>query len=42
VERLGCPDALYLDGGVSGLWSPSQGRLDPTAALGTFVVVLRR
>jgi uncharacterized protein YigE (DUF2233 family) len=40
-DGLGCPDALYLDGGVSGLWSPTLGRLDPTQDLGTFVVVLR-
>jgi uncharacterized protein YigE (DUF2233 family) len=41
-DGLGCPDALYLDGGVSGLWAPGLGRLDPTAGLGTFVVVLPR
>jgi uncharacterized protein YigE (DUF2233 family) len=40
-DGLGCPDALYLDGGVSGLWAPALGRLDPTHDLGTFVVVLR-
>jgi uncharacterized protein YigE (DUF2233 family) len=41
-DGLGCPDALYLDGGVSGLWAPELARLDPTAGLGTFVLVLSR
>ncbi len=41
-DRLGCPDALYLDGHVSSLWAPSMGRLDAREDLGTFVVVLRR
>lgn len=41
-DGLDCPDALYLDGSVSGLWAPGLGRLDPTHGLGTFVVVLRR
>jgi uncharacterized protein YigE (DUF2233 family) len=41
-DALGCPDALYLDGAVSSLWSPADGRLDARHGLGTFVVVLRR
>ena len=41
-DRLGCPDALYLDGHVSSLWAPSMGRLDRREDLGTFVVVLRQ
>jgi len=41
-DDLGCQDALYLDGSVSGLWSPALHRLDPTRGLGTFVVVLKR
>jgi uncharacterized protein YigE (DUF2233 family) len=39
-DRLGCRDALYLDGAISGMWAPGLGRADadrgPFAA---FVVV---
>lgn len=39
-DRLGCRDALYLDGAISGMWAPALGRVDadrgPFAA---FVVV---
>jgi uncharacterized protein YigE (DUF2233 family) len=39
-DRLGCRDALYLDGAISGMWAPALGREDaergPFAA---FVVV---
>lgn len=38
-DRLGCPDALYLDGAVSSLWAPSLGRRDPRTGLGPLVVV---
>lgn len=41
-DALECPDALYLDGSVSSLWSPERGRLDRRAGLGPFVVVLRK
>lgn len=41
-DGLGCPDALYLDGAVSALWSPALGRQDAAAGLGTFVVVSER
>lgn len=41
-DRLGCRDALYLDGTVSSLWAPELGRKDRRADLGTFLVVLRR
>lgn len=41
-DRLGCPDALYLDGTVSQLWVPRQDRRDRGPALGPMVVVLDR
>ena len=40
-DRLGCPDALYLDGSVSSLWDPGAGREDGFAALGPLIVVTR-
>lgn len=41
-ERLGCPDALYLDGYVSSLWDPAARRLDDGSRLGPIVVALRK
>jgi uncharacterized protein YigE (DUF2233 family) len=41
-EAMGCPNALYLDGAVSGLWLPSQRRMDHRAPLGPMVVVSRK
>jgi uncharacterized protein YigE (DUF2233 family) len=41
-DRLGCADALYLDGHVASLWAPGLGRRDGRTGLGTFVVVLKR
>lgn len=38
-DALQCPDALYLDGTVSGLWAPSLGRMDKGFPLGPLVVV---
>ena len=38
-DRLGCADALYLDGSVSALWDPARGRLDRTVPLGPLIVV---
>jgi uncharacterized protein YigE (DUF2233 family) len=38
-DTLGCPDALYLDGAVSSLWLPSEGRMDNGFPLGPIVVV---
>lgn len=38
-DNLGCDDALYLDGAVSSLWVPSQGREDSRAPLGPILVV---
>lgn len=36
----GCPDALYLDGAVSVLWSPDLKRLDDREGLGPILYVL--
>jgi uncharacterized protein YigE (DUF2233 family) len=41
-DRLGCRDALFLDGSVSSLWDPAAGRQDGYSQLGPMVVVLRR
>jgi uncharacterized protein YigE (DUF2233 family) len=41
-EKLGCTDALYLDGAVSVLWSPDLKRLDDRKGLGPLLVVLER
>jgi len=40
--RLGCPDALYFDGGVSSAWIPSRHRLDDAVPLGPMVIVSDR
>ena len=39
-DRLGCRDALYLDGAVSRLWDPVSGRIDGGPKIGPIVVVL--
>lgn len=41
-DRLGAPDALYLDGAVSRLWDPVAGRMDGGADIGPIVVALQR
>lgn len=41
-DRLRCRNALFLDGAVSSLWSPSMGRNDDDHQLGPMVVVLSR
>ncbi|MEI9850723.1 MAG: phosphodiester glycosidase family protein [Sphingomonas sp.] len=41
-DRLGCPDALYLDGAVSRLWDPVARREDEGAPIGPMVVALQR
>lgn len=41
-DKLGCTDALYLDGAVSVLWSPDLKRLDDRKGLGPMLVVLER
>jgi uncharacterized protein YigE (DUF2233 family) len=38
-DRLGCRNALYLDGSVSSLWDPRGQRLDVGAELGPMLVV---
>jgi len=41
-DRLGCANALFLDGSVSSLWDPGGGRQDGYSGLGPMAVVLRR
>ncbi|WP_234026380.1 phosphodiester glycosidase family protein [Qipengyuania thermophila] len=41
-DKLAVSDALHLDGPVSALWSPANGRLDAGAPLGPMIVVERR
>jgi uncharacterized protein YigE (DUF2233 family) len=41
-DKLGCPDALYLDGKVSRLWDPVAQRKDGGAAIGPIVVALQK
>jgi uncharacterized protein YigE (DUF2233 family) len=40
-DRLGCPNALFLDGTVSSLWDRPAERQDPNPALGPMVMVFR-
>jgi uncharacterized protein YigE (DUF2233 family) len=41
-DRLGCPDALYLDGSVSSLYAPDVGREDDLLPLGPIVGVVEK
>jgi len=41
-DRLGCANALYLDGKVSRLWDPVAQRKDSGAAIGPIVVALQK
>jgi prepilin-type processing-associated H-X9-DG protein len=41
-DRLGCANALFLDGSVSSLWDPGAARQDGYSRLGPMIVVLRR
>lgn len=41
-DRLGCRDALFLDGLVSALWDGSSGRNSQTVNLGPMLAVLER
>lgn len=41
-DRLGCRDALYLDGAISSLWWPEAGRMDVAHRISTVVAVMRR
>jgi len=36
-----CRDALYLDGSVSSLWDPANGRMDRFSGLGSMIVAVR-
>lgn len=40
-DALGCRNALFLDGSVSSLWHPAEGRQDEIAPLGPMIVVSR-
>jgi len=40
-DRLGCRNALYLDGSVSSLWDSGNGRMDSFAAIGPMIVAFR-
>jgi len=40
-DRLKVRNALYLDGSVSSLWDPSNGRMDDFVELGPLIVVFR-
>jgi uncharacterized protein YigE (DUF2233 family) len=40
-DQLNVRDALYLDGSVSSLWDPANGRLDDFTELGPMVVAFR-
>lgn len=37
-DELGCANALYLDGSVSSLWDPANGRMDSFSGLGPMLV----
>lgn len=41
-DRLGCRNALFLDGSVSSLWDPAAGRKDGYSRVGPMIAVLRR
>ncbi|MCP8893708.1 phosphodiester glycosidase family protein [Shinella daejeonensis] len=40
-DRLGCRDALFLDGSISSLYSPEVRRRDRLAVMGTIIAVVR-
>ena len=40
-DELRCPNALFLDGSVSGLYSPELGRDDVTRPLGPIIAVVK-
>ncbi len=41
-DRLKVKNALYLDGSVSSLWDPANGRMDDFVELGPMIVVFKR
>ncbi|WP_118857440.1 phosphodiester glycosidase family protein [Sphingomonas mesophila] len=40
-DELKTPDALYLDGSVSSLWDPANGRMDDFTELGPMIVAFK-
>jgi len=42
LDVLDCPNALYLDGGVSSLWDRGAGRRDRYSSLGPMVAIFKR
>ena len=42
LDSLRCPNALYLDGGVSSLWDRGAGRRDRYSSLGPIIAIFRR
>jgi uncharacterized protein YigE (DUF2233 family) len=41
-DRLGCPDALYLDGSISSLYAPALNRADNWLPIGPIVAVVEK
>ncbi|MBT8431065.1 MAG: phosphodiester glycosidase family protein, partial [Altererythrobacter sp.] len=41
-DELKTPNALYLDGGISGLWDPVTERMDDTNSIGPLIVVTKK
>lgn len=41
-DALGAPNALYLDGSVSSLWDPVNGRMDSFTAIGPMLVAFAK
>ena len=41
-DKLEVENALYLDGKVSSLWSPANGRMDDSSPLGPLIIVTKR
>ena len=41
-DELKTPNALYLDGSVSSLWDPANGRMDGHSPLGPIIVAFRK
>jgi len=41
-DRLGCRDALFLDGSISSLYSPEIRRHDRNAVMGTIIAVVKK
>ena len=41
-DRLGCRNALFLDGSISSLYAPGLRRHDREAVMGTIIAVVRQ